>query len=137
MDLSAKFRMTSSCQTVRITSLNTDISYPIERAEKLQSRYGEAVLLTLRESSQVHVKVFTKTIRVLFSEDDLKSINRKNCISSSQIPGHLLRIKFVYFRDYYTLQKATDNNNRLNNVNRFYIKEPILCAHGNGFNIYL
>jgi len=78
MDLSAKFRMTSACQTVRITSLKTDISYPIERAEKLQTRYCEAVLLTLKESSQVYVKVFLpRRYGALFTEDDLKSVNEK------------------------------------------------------------
>jgi hypothetical protein len=78
MDLSAEFRMTSACQTVGITSLKTDISYPIERAEKLQTRYGEAVLLTLKESLQVYVKVFLpRRYGALFSEDDLKSINEK------------------------------------------------------------
>jgi len=53
-----KFKVTSACQTVRITYLKTDSSYPIERAEKVQTRYGEAALLTLKESSQVYVKVF-------------------------------------------------------------------------------
>jgi len=78
MDLSVKFRMTSACQTVRITSLKNDISYPRERAQKLQTRYGEAVLLTLKESSQVYVKVFLpRRYGALFSEDDLKSINEK------------------------------------------------------------
>jgi len=71
-----KFKMTSACQTIRLTSLKTDSPYPIERAEKVQTRYGEAVLLTLKESSQVYVKVFLpRRYGALFSEDDLKSIN--------------------------------------------------------------
>jgi len=73
-----KFKMTSACQTIRITSLKTDSSYPIERAEKVQTRYGEAILLTLKESSQVYLKMFLpRRYGALFSEDDLKSINEK------------------------------------------------------------
>jgi hypothetical protein len=76
MDLSETFRMTSACQNIRITSLKTDNLYPIERAEKVQTIYGEAVLLTLKESSQVYVKLFLpRPYGALFSEDDLKSIN--------------------------------------------------------------
>jgi hypothetical protein len=48
MDLAAKFKMTSSCQTVRIPSLKMDSPYPIERTEKIQTRYGETVLLSLK-----------------------------------------------------------------------------------------
>jgi len=78
MDLSMKFKMTSACHTVKITSLKTDSSYPIERAEKVQTKYGEAVLLTLKESSQVYVKVFLpRRYGAQFSEDDIHSINNK------------------------------------------------------------
>ena len=84
MDLSMKFKITSACQTIRITSLKTDSSYPIERAEKVQTRYGEAILLTLKESSQVYLKMFLpRRYGALFSEDDLKSVNEKT-ISQSQ-----------------------------------------------------
>jgi len=94
-----KFKMTSACQTIRITSLKTDSSYPIERAENVQTRYGEAVLLTLKESSQMYVKVFLpRRYGALFSVDDLKSINEKT-VSRSQIPRHLLHIKSIHFRD--------------------------------------
>jgi hypothetical protein len=36
MDLSAKFKMTSSCQTVGVSSLKMDNPYSIERAEKFK-----------------------------------------------------------------------------------------------------
>lgn len=78
MDLSMKFKMTSSCQTVKISSLKTDSPYPIERAEKVHTKYGETVLLTLKESSQVYVKVFLpKRYGAQFVEDDIHSINNK------------------------------------------------------------
>jgi hypothetical protein len=78
VDPATKFRMTSSCQTVRIPSLPVDRSYPIERAEKIQTRYGEAVLLTLKESPQSCVKLFLpRRYGALFTEADLTSINEK------------------------------------------------------------
>jgi hypothetical protein len=50
MDLAEKFRMTSSCQTIKILSLTVDKAYPVEHAEKIQTRYGKAILLALKES---------------------------------------------------------------------------------------
>jgi hypothetical protein len=53
-----KFKMTSSCQTVKIPSLKIDRSYNIERAEKVRTKYGEAVFLTLQDSPLTSVKIF-------------------------------------------------------------------------------
>ena len=58
MDLSMKFKMTSSCQTIKIPSLKIDRSYNIERVEKVRTKYGEAVLLTLQDSPLTSVKIF-------------------------------------------------------------------------------
>jgi hypothetical protein len=58
MELATKFRMTSSSQTVKIPSLMVERPYSMERAEKIQTRYSEAVLLTLKESPKSCVKVF-------------------------------------------------------------------------------
>jgi len=64
MDLSAKFKITS-CQQTKITPLKIDTPYPIERAERVQTKYGEAILMTLQaESQHTFVSVFTKTLRV-------------------------------------------------------------------------
>jgi hypothetical protein len=53
-----------------------DSPYPMESAEKIQTRYGEAALLTLKESPQACVKVFLpRRYGALFTEADLTSIN--------------------------------------------------------------
>jgi len=94
-----KFKMTSACHTVKITSLKTDSSYPIERAEKVQTKYGEAVLLTLKESSQVYVKVFLpRRYGTQFSEDDIHSINNKS-FTSPYLPGYVPDVKCLHFRN--------------------------------------
>jgi hypothetical protein len=88
MDLSAKFKMTSSCRTVGVSSLKMDIPYPIERAEKIETRYGETILLTLKESTQTFVKVFLpKRYGDLFTDDDIKSINEKSVIHALKYRG--------------------------------------------------
>jgi hypothetical protein len=52
MDLSTKFKMTSACRTVGVSNLKMDIPYPIKRAEKIQTRYGETILITLKEFTE-------------------------------------------------------------------------------------
>jgi hypothetical protein len=78
MDLSAKFKMTSSCRSVGVSSLKMDIPFPIERAEIIQTRYGETILLSIKESTETFVKVFLpKRYGDLFTDDDITSVNKK------------------------------------------------------------
>jgi hypothetical protein len=78
MNLSMKFKMTSSCQPSKITSLKMNTPYPIERADKLQTKFGWAILLTLPESPQTFVTVFLpKRYSAHFTESDIRSINEK------------------------------------------------------------
>jgi len=74
-----KFKITSSCQAIKMPSLKMNTPYPIERSEKFQTRFGEAVLLTLQESPQTFVKVFLpRRYGTLFTENDLNSFNEKS-----------------------------------------------------------
>jgi len=59
MDLSSKFRMISACEQIKISALKQNAPYPIERAERVQTKYGETFLATLRaESPQTFLKYF-------------------------------------------------------------------------------
>jgi hypothetical protein len=80
MDLATRFRITATSKVVKITSLTTDFLHPIERAEKVQTRFGKAVLLTLQQQSPLScVKVFLpRRYGALFTEADLTSINEKS-----------------------------------------------------------
>jgi len=52
--------------------------YPLERADKVHTKFGEAVQLTLQDSPLTCVKVFLpRRYGVVFSEDDIRSINDK------------------------------------------------------------
>ena len=48
MDLATKFKMVAACQQTKITSLKIGMPYPIKRAERVVTKYGEAILMTTR-----------------------------------------------------------------------------------------
>jgi len=81
--------MVASCQQTKITSLKIDMPYSIEHAERVQTKYGEAILMTLRaESPQTFVKVFLpRRYGNLFSDDNLCSINEKTISLSLKYLG--------------------------------------------------
>jgi hypothetical protein len=89
MDLYAKFKMITSCQQTKITTLKIDTPYPIERAKRVQTKYGEAILMSLQaESPHTFVKVFLpKRDGSLFRDDDLRSINEKTISLSLKYLG--------------------------------------------------
>lgn len=88
MDLSARFKMAAPCQTVKISSLMTDSAYPIARAERVQTRYGETVLLTIMTPSLTAVKIFLpKRYGGLFTDADLKNINEKSVLLTLRYRG--------------------------------------------------
>jgi len=78
MDLATKFKMVTSGQQTKITSLKIDMPYPIEHAE-VMTKYGEAILMTLQsQSPQTFLKMFLpRRYGALFGDDDLRSINDK------------------------------------------------------------
>jgi hypothetical protein len=90
MDLSTKFKVTSSYRAFGVSSLKMYIPYSIERVEKIQTRYGETISLTLKESTKTFVKVFLpKRYGDPFTDDDIKSINEK-CNLFSQVQWHYI-----------------------------------------------
>jgi hypothetical protein len=89
MDLTAKFKMISSCQQTKITSLKIDTPYPIQHAERVVTKYGEAILLTLlAQSPQTFLKVFLpRRYGTLLNDADLCSINDKTISLSLKYLG--------------------------------------------------
>jgi len=97
MDLSSKFRTISACEQIKISALKQNVAYPIERAERVQTKYGETVLATLcAESPQTFLKVFLpRRYGVLFSDGELQH-KRKDSFTKPQILGHKHRYKFLH-----------------------------------------
>jgi hypothetical protein len=64
-------------------------TYPIERAGKLQTKFGWAILLTLQESPQTFVIVFLpKRYSAHLTENDIRSINEKSVSSALKYLGN-------------------------------------------------
>jgi len=81
--------MISSCEQIKISALKQNAPYHIERVERVQTKYGETVLATLREESpQTFLKVFLRRrYGVLFSDEELRRINEKTLSLSLKYLG--------------------------------------------------
>jgi hypothetical protein len=76
MDLDRKFQDVSFCHSAKISSLEVDRKYPITRAERIVTKFGPTVLLSIRSTSFNTVKVFIhKRCGSVFSDADIEDIN--------------------------------------------------------------
>jgi hypothetical protein len=58
MALTQKFRDAVLVSAVRICNIDMEKKYPVLHAERVETKYGESVLLTIRENVECCVKVF-------------------------------------------------------------------------------
>ena len=80
--------MISSCEQIKIGVLKQNTPYPIEGAERVQTKYGETVLETLRaESPQTFLKVFLPRRYGVVCSDELRRINGKTLSLSRKYLG--------------------------------------------------
>ena len=77
MHLATKFKMVAACQQTKITSLKFGMPYPIERAERVVTKYGEIILMTLQDPETFLNVFLPRRYGTLFSDEDLRSINDK------------------------------------------------------------
>jgi len=81
--------------------MQVDKKYPIVRARRVSTKFGDTVLLTLQDSAFHLVKVFLpQRYAEVFSDDDITSINDKTATLSIVYKGvcvstksHLLEIE--------------------------------------------
>jgi hypothetical protein len=83
MALSQRFSDVT-CDVVYVTTLKVDQKYPIVKAERVQTRYGETILLSIRDLLNLSVrdskpqlmKLFLpKRYAQVYKEDDITNIN--------------------------------------------------------------
>jgi hypothetical protein len=68
--------VTTTSLVVKIPSLEVDRAYPIIIVEKVQTKFGETMLLTLQDSDNILKKVFLpKRYGNLFTSENITSIN--------------------------------------------------------------
>jgi hypothetical protein len=76
MSLATRFQQTSSNYIIKVNCLVKDQPYPITRAERCDTRYGPAVLFTIRESENSFKKVFLpRRYSEIMTDEDLTNIN--------------------------------------------------------------
>jgi hypothetical protein len=76
MALAKRFQKTSTCYTVKIGSLDTDRPYPITHAKHIDTRFGPAILLSIRDS-EFTLKVFLpRRYSEVVTDEDIESFNR-------------------------------------------------------------
>jgi hypothetical protein len=81
MALSQRFGEVT-CDIVHVNTLKVDQKYPIVKAERVKTRYGDTILLSIRDllsvgnSTPLLMKVFLpKRYAQVFTEDDISNIN--------------------------------------------------------------
>jgi len=60
-----------------ISELDVNVKYPIERADRLKTRYGETVLLSVRDTAadRLHKVFLPQRYGAAFKDEDIQSIN--------------------------------------------------------------
>jgi hypothetical protein len=78
MELIKKFRDTTSCRIIHIGQMEVEHKYPIVRAERVYTRYGETILISIRDSQSQLNKVFLpQRYGKHFTNNDISSINEE------------------------------------------------------------
>ena len=61
---------------VHVNSLTVDKNDPMVKAERVRTKYGETILLSIRDSAQQLFKLFLpKRYGMVFKDEDITSIN--------------------------------------------------------------
>jgi hypothetical protein len=74
MDLRSKFEATSSSTVININALIPNRPYEIGYVERIDTKYGPSVLMTLMTSTSTAKIFLPKRYSGLFSDDDIEAI---------------------------------------------------------------
>jgi hypothetical protein len=76
MSLCERFAQASCIKTVNISSLEKEKPYSVIGAERMQTKYGISILLTIKMTSTDSVRVFLpRRFTLIFSDEDIDLIN--------------------------------------------------------------
>jgi hypothetical protein len=94
MELTQKFQETSSCTTMSVSKLQTDRVYPITFAERIGTRFGPSILMSLRDDPTRIVKVFLpRRYYSSMSDSDIEEINSKKVSLGLVYKGQCVQTK--------------------------------------------
>jgi len=76
MAFAARFKEVTTDIT-HISELDVNVKYPIERADRLTTRYGETVLLSIRDTAadRLHKVFLPQRYGATFKDEDIQPIN--------------------------------------------------------------
>ena len=78
MDLKVRFVAADISDVVKVNELEVGRKYPISKATRLDTKYGERILITILEFGENPVSVFLpKRYSGAFTDDDIDRINFK------------------------------------------------------------
>ena len=75
MEHDRKFEIATSCRSVYLGSLEPDQKYPIVHAERINTRYGQSVLLAMLDTTTTVKISLPKRYGDVVADEDLKVIN--------------------------------------------------------------
>jgi hypothetical protein len=76
MSLNKKFQKAASSYAIKISTMEVDRKYQITHAERMVTKYGPTVLISIKDSEYNIVKVFMpKGYSSVFTDDDINSLN--------------------------------------------------------------
>ena len=66
-----------TCDITHISSLEENLKYPIERADRVKTRFGEAILLSIRyvAGDRLYKVFLPQRYTAVFKDDDVLAIN--------------------------------------------------------------
>ena len=78
MDLKSRFVAADITDVIKVNELVVGKKYPISKARRLDTKYGESMLITVLEFSENPVSVFLpKRYTGVFTDDDIERINSR------------------------------------------------------------
>ena len=78
MDLKHRFVEADVCDVIKVSEMQDGRKYPITRARRMDTKYGESVLLTILGDDGNSVRVFLpKRYTAAITDDDIDLINSK------------------------------------------------------------
>ena len=84
MALSQKFRDALSGPAVNVSALDMNRRYPVVYCERVETMYGPAVCLAVREEDANSMKVLPRRYGDTFTDEDVSAINERSvqyCLS--------------------------------------------------------
>jgi hypothetical protein len=82
-----------TCDILHVSSLEVDRPYPIERADRVTTRYGDTILLSIRDTAvdRLYKLFLPQRYRIVFTDDDLLAITDGyavwNLVSKGRCPN--------------------------------------------------